>query len=240
MKINCASSENLPCKNRVGVESRPILHVRPPLKKSMSSDVVGSRLYEYAEISRKKKEELAKKFQHEQEEKLKFSSFHAQPVPKFIKSTSLAKLPEMKKAPEKKLIKQLSLPQVNTTYTYPKVPSCGDPERIKRLAMNKKSLVEKYDVVQSSFRAKPAAVLKKQPFQPIYNVVKKPETKPFNLTLTDRLTQRQEFNRKNLEIVYRKKSEEQLKKRQMDTQQLKLIRQKTEFKARPNPFRQGN
>lgn len=228
MKI---SNDQNSSKIQVGIQAP-----RYPLKKSISSDTLGSRLFEYAEVSRKKKEQLALKFQHEQQQKLKFSSFHAQPVPKFIKSTSLAKLPIV----EKKLVKQMSMPQVNTTFTQPKVPSCGDPERIKFLAEKKRSLMTKYDVVQSSFRAKPAVVLKQQPFQPTYNVVKNPDTKPFKLHLSDRLSQRQEFNRKNNEIVSKKRTEEETKKRQMDTEALKLIRQKTEFKARPNPFRHGN
>lgn len=228
MKI---SNEDNSWKIQVGIQAP-----RYPLKKSISSDTLGSRLFEYAEVSRKKKEQLALKFQHEQQQKLKFASFHAQPVPKFIKSTSLAKLPLV----EKKLVKQMSMPQVNTTFTQPKVPSCGDPERIKILAEKKRSLMTKYDVVQSSFRAKPAVVLKQQPFQPTYNVVKKPDTKPFKLHLSDRLSQRQEFNRKNHEIVSKKRTEEETKKRQIDTEAMKLIRQKTEFKARPNPFRHGN
>jgi hypothetical protein len=117
------------------------------------------------------------------------------------------------------------------------VPDCGNPERIKFMAQRKKSLVEKYEVSQTSFRAKPAAVLKKQPFQPTYNPIKKAETKPFKLNLLERLSQRQEFNKRNMEAVNKRKNEEEMKKRQQDSHTLKLIRQKTEFKARPNPFR---
>jgi hypothetical protein len=48
---------------------------------------------------------------------------------------------------------------------------------------------------------------------------------------------RQEFNKKNMETVSNKRLQEENIKKQQDLQKLKLIRQKTEFKARPNPFR---
>lgn len=188
---------------------------------------------------------------------MKFSSFHAQPVPKFIirKSHSFAKLPigDGRKPERKELQKQISFPpgglerprvQVSAAILQNQkdnlVPNCGDPEKIKFMAQRKKSLVEKYEVSQSSFRAKPAAVLKKQPFQPTYNPPKKAESKPFKLNLLERLSQRQEFNKRNMEAVNKRKNEEEMKKRQKDSQTLKLIRQKTEFKARPNPFRNAN
>lgn len=221
------------------------------LRKFVSSDVqnCGSRLFEYAEISRKKKEQLALKFKRSQDEQLKFSSFHAQPAPKFIssKSKSLAKLSvgDGKKF-DRKLVKQMSLPQVSVMQN-PKdsfVPNCGDPERIKFMAQKKKSLIDKYVISQqlqtNNFKANPADVLKKQPFQLTYNPTKKAEIKPFKLHLMDRLSQRQEFNKKNMEAVNKKKVDEEMKKRQQDSQSLKLIRQKTEFKARPNPFRNAN
>lgn len=210
-------------------------HVRPQMKKSISSDALGSRLFEYAEIARKRREQLALKLKQEQERELKFT-FHAQPAPKFKKSFSIQKNSIME---PRKLQKQVSLPQISSNKVSKEhlVPSCGDPDRIKELNERKKSLVSKYAEPQVNFKAKPAKVLRKLPFQPIYQPIKAPEIKPFKLQLSDRLSMRQEFNKKNMETVSNKRLQEENIKKQQDLQKLKLIRQKTEFKARPNPFR---
>lgn len=236
LTINAEKPSTLP-QQKGGVLNVKVEAVtRPQMKKSISSDMLGNRLFEYAEIARKRRETLALKLKQEQERELKFT-FHAQPAPKFKKSLALQK----SSIEPRRMQKQVSLPQIplnNSKMSKENfVPKCGDPDRIKLLNERKKSLLSKYSEPQVSFKAKPAKVLKKLPFQPTYNPVKAPEAKPFKLQLSDRLTQRQEFNKKNMETVSTKKLQEESKKHQQDLQKLKLIRQKTEFKARPNPFR---
>jgi hypothetical protein len=57
------------------------------------------------------------------------------------------------------------------------------------------------------------------------------------LQITERLHMRSEFDKKLHETIAIRKMQEDVRKRAQDLQERKFIRQKTEFKARANPFR---
>lgn len=198
---------------------------------------IGQRQFEYAEAQKKRKELLVQKMKEQEDLQLKFH-FHANPVPKFKKVPMKSKQPSVD---EKKLVKENSLPQIQMSRKASKdsvmVPSCGDPDRLKYFIEKKKMLVAKYQEPQKQFKAKPAAVLKKQPFQPVHNTVKVADPKPFKLQLTERLLQRSEFDKKLHETIAIRKKQEDVRNRQQALEDRKLIRQKTEFRANPNPFR---
>lgn len=199
---------------------------------------IGQRQFDYAEIQKKRKEELVKKLTEQEDKKLKFN-FHANPAPKFKKVGMSSKQLSVDEKKRPLMIKQNSLPHLQMTRKYSKeniVPSCGDPERLKFMNEKKKRLLQKYQETQIQFKAKPADVLKKQPFQPVHNAVKTVSSKPFKLQLTERLLMRSEFDKKLGETnVFRKKQEE-VRQRMQDLQMRKIMRQKTQFKARANPF----
>lgn len=183
----------------------------------------GKRQFEVAEAQKKRKEQLVQKYKDQEDKQMK-SNFHANPAPKY----------------KRQVQKQISLPQICMTKKVSKenvVPSCGDPERLKYLNEKKKMLLaSKYEETHVQFKAKPAAVLKKEPFQPVHNV-KVADPKPFKLHLTDRLLMRSEFDKKIIEAISVRQKQEEVRKRQQDFDDRKLQRQKTEFRARANPFR---
>lgn len=185
----------------------------------------GKRQFEVAEAQKKRKEQLVQKYKDQEDEQMK-SNFHANPAPKYKKQAVAQK--------------QISLPQICISKKVLKenvVPSCGDPERLKYLNEKKKMLLaSKYQETHVQFKAKPAAVLKKEPFQPVHNV-KVADPKPFKLHLTDRLLMRSEFDKKIIEAISVRQKQEEVRKRQQDFDDRKLQRQKTEFRARANPFR---
>lgn len=208
--------------------------------KNLRSQPVGQRQYEYAEIQKKRKDLLIQRHK-EQEEKAMNFQFLANPAPKF-KSVSLKQ--RQFSGEDKKLVKYTTLPQIQTSRRTLKenaaalvVPSCHvDPERLKYLNEKKKSLAIKCQDTYVQFKAKPAAVLKRQPFQPVHNT-KLIDSKPFKLQLTERLFQRGEFDKKLNETIAIRKQQEEIRQRQQAFEDRKLIRQKTEFRARVNPFR---
>lgn len=114
-------------------------------------------------------------------------------------------------------------------------PSCGDPEKLK-LVKAKRDAMSNFKETSAPFKAKPAAVLTKRPFQPIHHAKVVVDQKPFKLQLTERLLQRSEFDKQLHEKIAKRKQHEEILSRQQDQENRKLIRQKTEFKARPNPF----
>lgn len=190
---------------------------------------IGQRQQEYAEQAKKRKEQLILKITAEKEKELNVK-FTANPAPKFKKVSVITK----------QLVKQNSLPQLNMIskkYTSKEniVPSCGDPERLKLMEEKKKMNLAKYQEQHVQFKAKPAAVLKKQPFQPVHNVLKPSDSKPFNLHLADRLLMRSEFDRKLYETIAIRKKQEEIRKRMADFEERKILRQKTEFRANPVP-----
>lgn len=192
----------------------------------------GQRQFDYAEAQKKRKDLLIQKLKEQEDKELKFN-FHANPAPKFKKVASMRK-PSLD---ERKLVKQTSLPHISKRYTKESVPSCGDPERLKYNNEKKKLLAAKYQEPVVPFKAKPAAVLKKDPFQPVRNIAKLVDSKPFKLQLTERLLLRSEFDKKLHETINIRKNQEDIRQRQQALEDRKLIRQKTEFRARANPFR---
>lgn len=230
------SASNLVAKNE-----------RPKLVKQ---NTVVPKAYEYAEIQKKKREELAQKLKQEQEKELKFK-FHAKPVPKSIKAPTIqpkpiAKPPLVKQKSlkenedQKKLLKQLSMPilPVVKRPAVTAVPSCGDPDRIKAIEEHKQRLKDKYKLENVQFKAKPATVLKKPVFQPKHNF-KPAEAKPFKLVLTQRLVQRTAYDKQLQETQCIKKQQDEIIKRHQELQERKQMRQAREFKANPNPFGRG-
>lgn len=216
------------------VKSDTTIVKKPPTM--MSS--IGKRQFDYAEVQKKRKEQLVQKLKEQEEKQLKFT-FHANPAPKFKKVQVASKQSSVDLTKRKPLTKQHSLPFIHLNKTTTKeniVPSCGDPERLKYLDEKKKMLLAKYQEAQFQFKAKPAAVLKKQPFQPVHNI-KVVDPKPFKLQLTERLLQRSEFDKKLHETIAIRKKQEEFRKRHEEFENRKIIRQKTEFKARANPFR---
>lgn len=212
--------------------SQKIIKKPPPV-------AIGQRQYEYAEAMRKRKEQLVQKLKAQEDKELKFH-FHANPAPKFKKPPVKQQSVDVKKRPA--FVKQNSLPHIPMTKTVSKefiqmVPSCGDPERLKSQKEKRERLLAKYQEAPVLFKAKPAAILKKQPFQPVHNPAKIVDSKPFKLHLTERLMMRSEYDKKLTETnAYRKKQDDS-RQRSQDLKEKKLIRQKTEFKARANPFR---
>ncbi|KAL7030622.1 hypothetical protein ACKWTF_006731 [Chironomus riparius] len=222
------------------------------LTKSVSHQKLNTKidkLYEQAEIQKKRKEVLTKKIKAEEEKELKFK-FQAKPVPKFVKTApslqaiitkqQIAK--QNSHEEKKKLVKQQSMPNISTIHkkSCPQagnriVPSCGNPERIKAMQEHKKQLIEKYKPENVNFKAKPAAVLQKPIFQPKHNF-KALDAKPFKLVLTQRMMQRSTFDRQLQEALVIKEKQQEILQRQHDLEERKIIRQKTEFRARPNPF----
>lgn len=209
---------------------------------SKKSQTIGQRQYAYAEIQKKRKDLLIQKLKEQEDKAMKFT-FQANPAPKF-KSVPVPIKPKQIPS-EKKLVKHNSLPQIpisrkaskEHTGPVPAVPSCYDPERLKYMNDKRKMLAEKYQETWVQFKAKPAAVLKKQPFQPVHNHTKAVDPKPFKLQLTERLFQRGEYNKKLSESNAIRKQQEESRQRQQALEDRKLIRQKTEFRARANPFR---
>lgn len=220
--------------------------IKPVLKSSYSQGAIrktvsvpnGHRQFEYAESIAKRREELVKKLKDQEEKSLKYN-FHANPAPKFKKISSVSRQTSVD-SHVNKLVKHASLPTIPILKKTSKeniVPSCGDPERLKYLDEKKRMLIAKYQEPKIHFKAKPADVLKKQPFQPIHNMFKAAEAKPFKLQITERLLLRSEFDKKLHETIAVRKMQEDVRQRQQDLQERKLMRQKTEFKARANPFR---
>lgn len=192
---------------------------------------IGHRQFEYAEIQKKRKEQLIQKMKDQEQKELKYQ-FHAKAAPKFKKVVAQYQ----RSVEERRMVVQRSLSQMSLHDKGSKenpVPSCGDPEKLKYLNEKKKMLVAKYQETQVHFKAKPATVLKKQPFQPVYNNLKVVDPKPFKLHLTARLIQRSEFNKKLNEATTMRKKQEEILLRQKDLDDRKLIRQKTEFRANP-------
>jgi hypothetical protein len=220
------------------------LNAKNDRPKLVKQNTVVPKAYEYAEIQKKKREELAQKLKEEAEKELKFK-FHAKPVPKSIKAPTIQPKPIVKQKSlkeneeKKKLLKQLSMP-ILPIVKRPAlaVPSCGDPERIKAIEEHKLRLKEKYKLDNVAFKAKPAYVLKKPVFQPKHNF-KPAEAKPFKLVLSQRLVQRTAYDKQLQETQCIKKQQEDIVKRHQELQERKQMRQAREFKANPNPFGRG-
>lgn len=203
----------------------------PTFKKPATN--IGERQHAYAETIRKHKEELAKRIKQMEEKELKYK-FQAKAVPKFIAKRNVE---QPRPVEEKKPIqKQQSLPTMTLTRkTTSGFPSCGDPEKLKILKA-KRDAMSNYKEAPVQFKAKPAAVLTKRPFQPVHHTKVVADQKPFKLQLTERLLQRSEFDKQLHEKIAKRKQHEENLMRQQELENRKLIRQKTEFKARPNPF----
>ena len=208
------------------------------VKKALSMPI-GQRQFEYAQAMQKRKDETARKMKEEEEKKMKFK-FQANPAPKFKKSLIVYKQPSVEV--KRTLKKQISMPNVSMKHkvqreNMPLVPSCGDPEYLKFMQTKREQLATKYQENCIQFKAKTALVLKKAPFQPKHNLKSTSDSKPFKLQLTDRLLQRSEYDRKLHETIEIRKKQEEVRQRQQDMEFRKLLRQKTEFRARGNPFR---
>lgn len=216
---------------------------KPGMIKSISHQKLstGSKLYEYAEVQKKKKEELVKKLKAEEERELKFQ-FHAKPVPKFVKvapslETIALKHQIQKEVEKKKLVKQQSMPNLQTKKeTGPLIPSCADPERLKARAEMKKKLIEKYKPENIQFKARDASVLQRPVFQPKHNF-RAVDAKPFKLTLTTRMIQRSTFDKQFQENQAMRERQKEIMQRQKDLEERKVLRKDREFKARPYPQR---
>lgn len=206
---------------------------------SKISQPIGHRQFQYAEEQKKRKDLLVKKLKEQEGKELK-PNFHANPAPKVKPVIVKPKQPnDCKKLVMKNSL--LSIPVLRKTLRLAPgmVPSCGNPERLKCLNEKKKMMALLLQEPQVPFKARPAAVLKELPFKPIRNV-KSTETKPFSLQLTGRLLQRSEFDKKRDNTLATRKKQEEVRQRQQALDDRKLIRQKTEFRARPNPFRNNH
>lgn len=209
------------------------------VSKPMLSQPIGHRQFQYAEEQKKRKDLLVKKLQEQEGKEFK-PNFHANPAPKIKPVTVKPKQPNE----DKRLVNQNSLLPIPVTrktlrFAPGLVPSCGNPDRLKCANDKKKMMALLLQEPQVPFKARPAAVLKELPFKPIRNV-KSTETKPFSLHLTGRLLQRIEFDKKRDTISATRKKQEEVRQRQQALDDRKLIRQKTEFRARPNPFRNNH
>lgn len=227
-------------KMSIAQTSKPAITVisHPVVKKVIDPATVVQRQHEYAVLAKKRKDQLIQKINKEIEKELQVK-FTANPAPKFKKCHVVAKQPSFDK---KKLVKQNSLPQFPTMMKKAVskeniVPSCGDPERIKFMEERKKRAIEKYHEPVVNFKAKPAAVLKKQPFQPVHNVPKTIEAKPFKLQLAERVLMRSEFDKKLQETSSIRRKQEEIRKHLADFEERRIIRQKTQFRANPMPHR---
>lgn len=204
--------------------------------KRIQGQQIGQRQFEVAESQKKRRELLVQRSKEMEDKQMKFN-FHANPAPKFKKAVLANKQSSVDD--KKKIVRQNSLPHMCTgkkVYKENVVPSCGDPERLRLLEEKKKMLLVKYQETHVQFKAKPAPQ-KKQPFQPVHNNVKLVDPKPFKLQLTERLLMRSEFDKKLLETNCLRKKQEDVRKKKKDFEDRKLQRQKTEFRARLNPFR---
>lgn len=211
-------------------------------KKEAQFSAIGQRQYDYAKTQKKRMDERVRVANEQKEKELKIR-FHAKPAPKFKKSNNVVQkqqsvVHKQQSVEARKLTKQNSLPTIHLHKKMSRdgnVPSCGDPEVLKYIAEKRRLLLEKYQEPHKQFKAKPAAVLKKQPFQPVSNV-KPIEHKLFKLHLTDRLGKRSEWEKKRKDATDIRKQQEENRLRQKELEIRKILRQKTEFKARGNPF----
>lgn len=219
-------------------------NVKPKLTKQ--NTVTGiSKLYDYAEIQKKKKDELVQKLKAEEEKEMKFK-FHAKPAPKVKAPTiqvqqQVVKQHSLKEKDAKApLTKQKSMPNLQVVKRpAPVVPMCGDPERIRMMDEHKKRLIEKYKQESVNFKAKPASVLQKPFFQPKHNF-KAIDSKPFKLLLTQRLIERSTFDKQLQQAQAMKKKQDEIYQRAKDLNERRQMRQAREFRANPNPFGRGH
>lgn len=174
--------------------------------------------------------------------------FHAKPAPKF-------KEPVLKVKESKRLIKQVSAPQLminqkpHNQATNPSkisrfvaappplIPSMLTRARLQKKTDNMKNLIEKYADVPVKFTANKCKILNKEPFRPALVSQRSVEAKPFQLALADRAEQRKEFDAKLTSTIAKKKAQEETKKKKEDLEFRQFLRQKTQFKAKPNPFK---
>ncbi|CAO1409996.1 unnamed protein product [Diamesa hyperborea] len=198
--------------------------------------------YDNAMLQKKKKEMTMKRLKDEEDKQVKYE-FRAKPPPKFKKPPMPV---TVKQAPvnamsKSVLVKQNSMSHIQLTKKFSKeciIPSCADPERLKRNAEHLRKLVEKYEPANVPFRAQPCKILYKNPFMPKYNQARTViDSKPFQLKLTERLIQRSEFDRNLHVTIEKRKVQEEVRRQQQDLADRKVIRQKTEFRAKPNPFK---
>lgn len=170
-----------------------------------------SKLYNYAEIQKKKKEQLAKRLEEEEKSKMK-TDFHARPAPKFKpipiqikpKATTSSQLGA---GAGKKMLKTNSEPQLNVTNrvksreNLSRVPSILNPDRLRKTNEHLQKLLEKYEPIPVKFKAQNCKVIYKQPFVPKMAETKPVDAKPFHLQLNNRVNQRREFDRKLHETI---------------------------------------
>lgn len=154
---------------------------------------------------------------------------YTKPTPHLLKDCVV---PKKTAGAGKKIAKEKPLLQL-TLSKRSLVPSCGDPDRLKFAMEKKKMFLATFEGPRIQFKAKPASVLKKQPFQPLRSNTKLMDQKPFNLHLTSRLVQRQEFDKRLNATMAEKKKQEDVRKQRQDLEDRKFIRQKTAFHANP-------
>jgi hypothetical protein len=126
---------------------------------------MAQRQDDYAERTKKRKEELARKARKEEDKTMRYN-FRARPAPKFGKSVFVSRQASVETR-DKKITKLIAPSKYASKENL--VPNCGGLERIKDRDEKKKMLTAKYQEPKVQFRAKPAAVPKKQPFQPVFN-----------------------------------------------------------------------
>lgn len=191
-------------------------------------------------ITLKKKEMIMKRLKDEEEKQVKYE-FHAKPPPKFKKPPMPLPVKQVPVNALNMVVKQKSMTNIQLTKKFSKectIPSCADPERLKRNAENLRKLMEKYEPANNPFRAQPCKIIYKDPFLPKLNQARNViDSKPFQLKLTDRLIQRSEFDRNLHVTIEKRKAQEDVRRKQQDLADRKIIRQKTEFRAKPNPFK---
>lgn len=186
------------------------------------------RQFDYAKQQAKRKEERIKKLDEQAKKDLLKFKFHAKAAPKMKKVVTKQKEITdglISKESSNKLA--LKSPKEKMTLNYR--PSKKSQSGIVKAVDLKKS----DEIKKPEFRAKPATVLKKQPFKPSLNNMKVTDSKPFNLHLTTRLIQRSEFNKKQQEKIAILKKQQEIFKRQQENEDRKQMRQKTEFRANP-------
>ncbi|CAO1380945.1 unnamed protein product [Diamesa serratosioi] len=215
--------------------------IKPNIKTLKSISLTSScKQYEDAMMQKKKKEMIMKRLKDEEEKQVKYE-FRAKPPPKFKKPPTSAPVKQAPVNAIKMIVKQKSMIHIQLKKKFTNdciIPSCADPERLKKNAEHLRKLKEKYEPTNIPFRAQPCNILYKDPFVPKFNQTRTViDSKPFQLKLTERLIQRSEFDRNLHVTIEKRKVQEEVRRQQQDLADRKVIRQKTEFRAKPNPFK---
>lgn len=137
-----------------------------------------------------------------------------------------------------------SVPGKSTrTATIPVTPMVLKRTKTNRLTVNKPQ-----QALDFHFKAKPAGVLSRKPFQPKLaannnvggtapRATTAPAAKPFDLNLEDRMKDRKLFNHRSTNAMEKKQKQTEEDKKRAADEQYAAARLKTNFRATRNPFK---